>query len=735
MARNVNVDITAQDRTKKAFRSANSSMQKLTGSIKGLAVTYLGLHAAISGVSKLIRVTADYQNFANRLKLVSDNSKELAKNQKDLFDIAQRTRVAYGGSVELFTRMSLATQHLGFDSTRLKGVLETVNQTVAISGSSAQAATAGLIQFSQGLASNRLGGEELRSVMEQIPPLGYAIAEGMGVTIGEFRKLSKEGKLTAEVVIKAIEKMKGKVQDDFDKTAVTIDHAYTRLANTLGRLFGEDSTLGDSITKLLNNVNEKMVEFQTYLDKVDTEKFYEGLERAYEAAKSFVYVLALAKGASLVWAIGAAARAAWLALPAFAALSAMPAILALAGVVAGITYVMVDFEQQAEKTANTVLGLKGRIEDINLRLKEGGEVDWLWGWLEDSPAQVAGLKIELRKLNKQLKETKGILASDDNAGPNDPGLLKDLIDAKKKLRGVLDPIETSEAGYTPPKQQFALTEEQKLLEQELVRLKEEAAQLQDDNYMMGVFGGKTEQEIVERTVKIYERLNEIEEEQKEIEKKRKDERNNAATEEHNRKKKRWADEEAAKDRIAENNRKREEALQKAKVKALQTYLKASITVAGALAGQSKTAFRIHKGVATAEAIINTHQSITAALSDSEVHPWVRIANAALFAAQGFASVHAIQSQNYNGGGGGGGSGGGGLPASAGGAAAGPTPGSAVTSTIAGGSSGLDGEPRDAVNITIEGEGEMSFERVAQLIKQIDGARHDGMTSNIRLVGA
>ena len=97
----------------------------------------------------------------------------------------------YGGSVELFTRMSLATQHLGFDSERLKGVLETVNQTVAISGSSAQAATAGLIQFSQGLASNRLGGEELRSVMEQIPPLGYAIAEGMGVSIAEFRQLSK----------------------------------------------------------------------------------------------------------------------------------------------------------------------------------------------------------------------------------------------------------------------------------------------------------------------------------------------------------------------------------------------------------------------------------------------------------------------------------------------------------------------------------------------------------------
>ena len=171
------LQLVAKDKTKGAFRSQNRALSSLKRQVVALGAAYLGVHTAIAGVSKLIRSTADYQNFANRLKLVSDNSRELAKNQKDLFDISQRTRVAYGGSVELFTRMSLATQHLGFDSERLKGVLETVNQTVAISGSSAQAATAGLIQFSQGLASNRLGGEELRSVMEQIPPLGYAIAE------------------------------------------------------------------------------------------------------------------------------------------------------------------------------------------------------------------------------------------------------------------------------------------------------------------------------------------------------------------------------------------------------------------------------------------------------------------------------------------------------------------------------------------------------------------------------
>ena len=49
--------------------------------------------------------------------------------------------------------------------------------------------------------------------------------------------------------------MKEKVEADFNKTAVTIDHAYQRLGNSLGKLFAEGSPLGDSITKMLESIN------------------------------------------------------------------------------------------------------------------------------------------------------------------------------------------------------------------------------------------------------------------------------------------------------------------------------------------------------------------------------------------------------------------------------------------------------------------------------------------------
>ena len=293
-------------------------------------------------------------------------------------------------------------------------------------------------------------------------------------------------------------------------------------------------------------------------------------------------------------------------------------------------------------------------------------------------------------------------------GPNQEGLPQDK------------PVE--------PTKPIPLTEEEAALRKEVDRLNAEAAKLKEDNYMMGVFGGTTEQEIIDRTVALYERLREIEDEQTAATKEAAKTRNEIAREEHNRKMDLEKKKAAAKDRIREREQKKEEQQKKD----FKQNLRETVSI---LAGHNKHIFKLNQALGIADAIMSTHVGITEAL---ELPFPYNLAAAAVVAAKGFASVSAIASQSYGGGGGSrsaGGGGGGGLSASQGGARPGQTQGTAVTSTIATGSASLESEPRDAVNISIEGEGEMSFERVAMLIKQIDGARHEGMTSNIRLVGA
>ncbi|MBQ0447535.1 tape measure protein, partial [Acinetobacter baumannii] len=136
------------------------------------------------------------------------------------------------------------------------------SKAVAISGASAEAADAALVQFGQALASGTLRGEELNSVMEQTPALAKAIAKGMGITVGELRSVAAEGKITSQEIVKALKNVQDEVDALFAKTDITIGQSLTLLNNEITKFVGEAGkgsgaaqALSGSIQLLANNLN------------------------------------------------------------------------------------------------------------------------------------------------------------------------------------------------------------------------------------------------------------------------------------------------------------------------------------------------------------------------------------------------------------------------------------------------------------------------------------------------
>ena len=109
---------------------------------------------------------------------------------------------------------------------------------IITSGASATEASAGLIQFSQGLASGTLRGDELRSVLEQLPRLARAIADGLGITVGELRELGSAGALTGEQVLRAIQSQAGQIAKEFAEIDRTAAQAFTQLESAFLRAAG-----------------------------------------------------------------------------------------------------------------------------------------------------------------------------------------------------------------------------------------------------------------------------------------------------------------------------------------------------------------------------------------------------------------------------------------------------------------------------------------------------------------
>ncbi|MGL4585516.1 MAG: tape measure protein [Acinetobacter ursingii] len=214
---------------------ATKSMDGLSVATRQLAGYMAGLVTVSAAISKMDA----YTGLQNRLKLVTNNQTELNKATEDTFRIAQKTYSAWDSVLQVYQRFSDNAKTLNLTMDDTARLTETVSKAVAISGASAQAADAALVQFGQALASGTLRGEELNSVMEQTPALAKAIAQGMGITVGELRTVAAEGKITSQEIVKALRNVEKDVDALFAKTDITIGQSLTLLNNEITKFVGE----------------------------------------------------------------------------------------------------------------------------------------------------------------------------------------------------------------------------------------------------------------------------------------------------------------------------------------------------------------------------------------------------------------------------------------------------------------------------------------------------------------
>lgn len=237
---------------------ATKSMDGLSVATRQLAGYMAGLVTVSAAISKM----DTYTGLQNRLKLVTNNQTELNKATEDTFRIAQKTYSAWDSVLQVYQRFSDNAKTLNLTMDDTARLTETVSKAVAISGASAQAADAALVQFGQALASGTLRGEELNSVMEQTPALAKAIAQGMGITVGQLRTVAAEGKITSQEIVKALNNVQKDVDAMFAKTDITISQSLTLLSNELTKFVGESGkgsgaaqALSGSIQTLAGNLD------------------------------------------------------------------------------------------------------------------------------------------------------------------------------------------------------------------------------------------------------------------------------------------------------------------------------------------------------------------------------------------------------------------------------------------------------------------------------------------------
>lgn len=235
---NTRIVITAQDNASTSFKSVESSVNSVKNSVNAFMGMQFTSYLS-SWVTSLKDTAENYQTLNARLKLVITDSNEYKQAQKDLFDIAQRSRGNLEGTIGLYTSITEKIKELGGGSKETAAVVETVNKAIALTSMGIQQDSAALLQFKQAINSSTLAGDELRSILENSPGLAKAMADGLGVPVGALKQLGAEGKLTSAEIINAILKMQGAIDEKFKSMPLTIGQAVTRVNNSWQQYIGK----------------------------------------------------------------------------------------------------------------------------------------------------------------------------------------------------------------------------------------------------------------------------------------------------------------------------------------------------------------------------------------------------------------------------------------------------------------------------------------------------------------
>lgn len=239
----------AGDAADRAAQQAVKASQGFGGI--GAAVRDLAIAAgALAAGKQVFDLAEGYASLSNRLRLVATDSNNLNGLLAETKRIAQETRSDWQSTAEGTVRMTMATKDLGLSQREVLDFMERLNKTIIVSGASSTEASGGIIQLSQGLAAGALRGDELRSVMENLPGVADVIAKSMGKTRGELRKMGAEGKITAEVMIEAFKKQSDEIDANFGKTVPTVTQMFQYLKNEAVDFFGK-SGQGSGVMRAL----------------------------------------------------------------------------------------------------------------------------------------------------------------------------------------------------------------------------------------------------------------------------------------------------------------------------------------------------------------------------------------------------------------------------------------------------------------------------------------------------
>jgi tape measure domain-containing protein len=246
-------EVANQNKIKKAYSSTN----QVWAALKRGTTAYLGVQS-LGGVIN----TSDSLTMAKaRMNVVGDGVHSTEELMSMIYGASMRSRSGYLDMAASVSKVAMQAGSLfrtdgKQNNAAIVRFMENYNKMAAISGATQQQTSAAMLQIVQALSSGELRGDELRSVLENMPVVADYIAKKMGVARDQILSLGHDGKISAETLRDAVMGATEDLDEKMKKMPYTWGQVWTIFKNAALKAF---EPVLNGISAILKN--EKFLEF------------------------------------------------------------------------------------------------------------------------------------------------------------------------------------------------------------------------------------------------------------------------------------------------------------------------------------------------------------------------------------------------------------------------------------------------------------------------------------------
>lgn len=220
----------------------------------------MGILGVYLGGRQLVNMTSQWTDLTSRVRNAIAPHEAVADVMSRLVDMADRTWSSLENTAESYLLNANALRELGYSTSQQLSFTEALNNALVISGAKGDRAASVMNALSKAIGLGKLSGENLNTVLATGGRVSEALADGLGISTLQLRKLGAEGKLTTTKVIEALVSQLEKLREEADRMPPTIADALQKIDNalleTVGRLdeaTGASAAIADGLVFVAEN--------------------------------------------------------------------------------------------------------------------------------------------------------------------------------------------------------------------------------------------------------------------------------------------------------------------------------------------------------------------------------------------------------------------------------------------------------------------------------------------------